>query len=149
MVFRVLTKDDVDQASALIKEVSDIYTREDFSDKGYKKFESKVLFDGMLNNINEGYLYWGAFENDQMLGMIAFKRPAHLFNLFVHKDHQGKGVASQLWKYSLSQFHPNQITVFSSTYAVGLYERLGFIASGEKIDNNEIICYPMLWTAPK
>lgn len=147
MNIRLLTIADVEEASQLIKGVSEIYTRKDFSEEGYEKFQSTVLFEGMSKNLTDGFFYWGAYENEQMVGMIAIKRPAHLFNLFVHQDHQGKGIASKLWEYALSQLNPKQVTVFSSTYAVGLYEKLGFVQSGDKIENNEIICYPMLWSA--
>lgn len=146
MNIRPLIREDIPNASRMIEQVSDIYTKEDFSAKGFEKFRSTVLDQGMRKNMADGFLYWGAFEDTSIIGLIAIKRPAHLFNLFVHLDHHRKGIAQSLWNHMLSQLKLNSVTVFSSRYAIGLYEKFGFVSSGEKIANEEIICYPMLWS---
>ncbi|WP_420582042.1 GNAT family N-acetyltransferase [Reichenbachiella sp.] len=146
MDFRSLTSEDIEVASRLIESVSDVFSRRDFSEKGYKNFKENVLDNGMRKNMDEGFAYWGAFESDTLVGLIAIKKPNHLFNLFVHQDYHHKGIASALWNYMLSQLQLDTVTVFSSSHAVGLYEALGFQHSGDKISNEEIICYPMLWS---
>lgn len=145
MTIRPLSILDVDQASRLIEQVSDQYTREDFSDLGYQNFKQKVLDNGMRRNLEEGFLYWGGFEGANLIGLITIKPPSHLFNLFVHQDLHNKGIARRLWEHMLMRLKPSSVTVFSSRHAVALYLKLGFQHSGEKISNDEIVCYPMLW----
>ncbi len=146
MTIRLLQPSEIDTASHLIESVSDKFTRDDFSDIGYQNFKQRVLGGGMRKNMEEGFTYWAAFENEIMIGIIAIKPPSHLFNLFVHTDYRCKGVALRLWNHALSQLHPKTVTVYSSSYAVGLYEKLGFVFNGEKIVSDELSCYPMLWT---
>lgn len=137
------------EASQLIEQVSNKYTLDDFTERGYQNFKSKVLNEGMVKNLEDGFMYWGAFEEEVMVGLIAIKLPAHLYNLFVHTDYQKKGIATRLWQHMLSHLNPESLTLFSSSHAIGLYQKLGFEKSGEKIDNDEIICYPMLWKMSK
>ncbi|MEP2023138.1 MAG: GNAT family N-acetyltransferase [Reichenbachiella sp.] len=146
MTIRKLESGDIEVASRLIESVSDRYIRDDFSKLGYQNYKQKVLDDGMRGNMEEGFMYWAAFESEALIGIISVKPPSHLFNLFVHMDHQRKGVAMQLWKHVLSQLHPKTVTVYSSSYAVVLYEKLGFVSNGSKIVSNELTCYPMLWS---
>lgn len=147
MIIRPLHIEDINAASRLIEEVTDLYARNDFSTEGYENFKKKVLDEGMRRNMQESFMYWGAFEEHDLIGVIAIKRPAHLFNLFVHQNHHRKGIARSLWYHVLSQIRPQSVSVFSSSYAVGLYEKLGFEATGEKMANDGIICYPMLWSS--
>lgn len=146
MNIRPLELYDIAVASHLIESVSDVFSRSDFSEDGYKNFKEKVLDNGMRKNMKEGFMYWGAFEESKLVGLIAIKRPNHLFNLFVLQDYHRKGIASALWDHMLSQLRLETVTVFSSRHAVGLYKSLGFQYSGDKISNEEIICYPMLWS---
>lgn len=148
MITRQLGYSDVASASKLIEEVSDQFSRRDFSTQGYLKFKEMVLNEGMIDNLEKGFLYWGTFEQDLLIGLIAVKPPMHLFNLFVDPSHHKKGVATRLWQHLLSQLKPKSMTVYSSTYAMDLYHKLGFEQSGEKVDNDELLCYPMLWKRP-
>ncbi len=101
----------------------------------------------MKRNMIEGFHYWGAFEDDLLVGLISIKKPAHLYNLFVHTDYHRRGIARQLWDHVLAQLKPESVTVYSSSYAVDHYRKLGFRLSGGKIANDELICYSMLWTS--
>lgn len=145
MYIKPLVLNDIAVASRLIESVSDEYSKDDFSEEGYIRFKEKVLNAGMRKNMEDGFLYWGMIENEGLIGVIAIKPPFHLFNLFVHKEHQRRGVAQALWEHVLIQLKPQSITVFSSSHAIGLYKKLGFVSSGNKVSNSELICFPMLW----
>ncbi|MEO9966308.1 MAG: GNAT family N-acetyltransferase [Reichenbachiella sp.] len=147
MIIQKLDQSNIEEASLLILEVAEKYNRGDFTEMGYQKFKTSVLFEGMRQNLENEFHYWGAIENDTMVGLLAIKPPTHLYNMFVHVNHHKKGIATLLWQHMVSDLKPTQVTAFSTTYALPLYLKLGFEVSGEQIDNDELICYPIRWTA--
>ncbi|MGX2041361.1 GNAT family N-acetyltransferase [Methylocaldum sp. MU1018] len=60
---------------------------------------------------------------------------------------RGKGLARALWQAaraaSLEACNPGVFTVNSSRFAVGLYEKLGFVGHGEVVDESGVIHIPM------
>ena len=99
--------------------------------------------------MNNGFLYLGAFIYDKLAGVIAFKNWTHLYNLFVSDEFQDKGIARKLWDTSMGQLKEFEVTVFSSSYALPVYKKLGFLMNGNKIDDEELVCFPMIWKNKK
>ena len=145
MTIKPLGRSHVALASELIEAVSKQYSKDDFTVEGFDLFRSKVLHAGMKKNLEEGYRYWGAFESAQLVGLIAMKPPAHLYNLFVSGDHHRRGIARALWNHVIHALDPQCVTVYSSSYAIELYRKFGFVQSGEKLEDQGVICYPMVW----
>ncbi len=80
-------------------------------------------YKAMMQALN----FYGAFKNDELLGIIAMKNKSHLTLLFTKKEHHRKGVAKALFNQMLEISEVEVITVNSSPYAVEVYHKLGFI----------------------
>ncbi len=95
------------------------------------------------------YCYWLALNSDQELqGLIALRDATHLFHLFVAKQSQGSGLASQLWRlaaaYSAQQSAGATMTVNASLNALAVYQHWGFQAQGEVQHMHGIRFLPMI-----
>ena len=94
-----------------------------------------------------GYRYHVAEVDGQLVGVVGVRNNAHLFHLFVAELYQRQGIASNLWNVAmqacLDAGNPGKFTVNSSRYALGVYEKLGFVACSSPQEVNGIIFYPM------
>lgn len=81
--------------------------------------------------------------DEKVVGYIAIRDTSHLFHLFVDEHHQGQGIARQLWQHVMQQ-HPSAVyTLRSSLFAVPVYEKLGFKATGAASSKDGIGFQPM------
>ncbi len=72
------------------------------------------------------YLNYVYIDNKIIVGYISIKDKNHLYHLFVQADHQGRGIARQLWQTASEASPAKQVTVRSSLNAVPVYEKFGF-----------------------
>jgi GNAT superfamily N-acetyltransferase len=81
--------------------------------------------------------------NGKVVGYISIKRPGHLYHLFVHASHQGRGIARSLWEYAAGQTEVGGFTVRSSINAVPVYKRFGFVECAPAGENDGVLYQPM------
>lgn len=77
--------------------------------------------------------YWVLEQDGRIIGVIAYRQPAHIVHFFVEAQSQGRGLGKQLWDHLYAQISQNpieMITVNSSCYAQPIYEHLGFVCVG-------------------
>ena len=136
-----LSNEEITLALALTWEVFMEFEAPDYSQEGIDEFKS------FINNWDEikKLRYFGAFEQDCMLGILAM-RQEHVTLLFVRKEFHRKGVAKSLFMHLLEQTKSNRITVNSSPYAVEIYRKLGFTATDSEQTTNGIRYTPMVYT---
>lgn len=70
-----------------------------------------------------------ATENGIIFGFIELEPSGHIDCLYVHKEHQGSGVASQLLQYTLEiakKRGVNRLSVEASLVAMPLFKKHGF-----------------------
>ena len=71
---------------------------------------------------------YGAMDNEELIGEIATKESgSHISLFFIEKSSQGFGIGRNLFEFAKNDNKPSCITVSSSTYAVGIYQRFGFV----------------------
>ena len=92
-------------------------------------------------------LYCKAIADGRLAGVVAMRDHTHLFHLFVDPVFQNQGLSRQLWLHvkamALSKGHAGGFTVNATIYAMPVYERFGFAATGAKVDKNGISFVPM------
>lgn len=74
-----------------------------------------------------------------IVGVIAYRKPTHLFHFFVHEAFQRRGFGRQLWNQTwpkLAHHSTAKITVNSSLNAVDVYKKLGFCVENEICESN-------------
>lgn len=72
----------------------------------------------------------------------------HINLVFVKKEYQRKGIATELFRYLLSELRRenpelSEITLNSSPYGLPFYLRLGFVPQSEELEEDGIRYTPM------
>ena len=145
MIIRPIQESDVNDLSRLIERVAQSFLFPDFTEEGKQNFLNSVTGSGIIKNLNEGFEYWLAENDNQIIGIIALKNKTHLYNLFIDADFHGKGIARKLWDKAIHGSNVKTYTVFSSSYAVPIYEKLGFVISGDPVNDHGIYAIPMIY----
>jgi GNAT superfamily N-acetyltransferase len=139
MVIRKINKDEMKEALNLVWAVFLEFEAPDYSEEGIKEFK-KAIDD--RNWISERD-FWGAFENGELLGLIATKNYNHIALFFVdgkfHKQGIGRALFDKVCELNASGYY----TVNSSPYARGVYEHLGFEYTDSEQSVNGLKFYPM------
>ncbi|NRA71116.1 MAG: GNAT family N-acetyltransferase [Gammaproteobacteria bacterium] len=129
------TVNDVAQISDLISRNSKLLLVDDFDDGGLEFFLRSVEAKSIREYMEQGFSYFVASENDDVIGVIAIKDYSHMFHLFVDKNHHQRGIAKKLWDvirgYSLKKGNKGYFTLNSTTYALPIYQRWGFEQTSE------------------
>jgi len=101
----------------------------------------------MLSFFDDGFQFFVAEVDDELIGVSAVRPPCHLYSLFVQTDDQRTGIGQRLWLQALDwivrQHAADVVTVNSSLNAVSFYERLGFIRDGDPVGQHGVRYQPM------
>ena len=140
MVIRKLVEEEMKDALELIWAVFLEFDAKDFTETGIKEFKDSIDNPDFIGRL----LFFGAFNNNELIGVIATRDEHHISQFFVRKDYQRQGVGKELYKYIHNLNKDNYFTVNSSPYAKGYYEHLGFRCDGDERCVNGIRFYPMI-----
>jgi len=135
--------------SELIWSVFEKYEAPDYPEKGIATFQAFIAADHLQELVcNSDFRIYCCFEDQQLLGVVAWRHPSHISLLFVREDHHRQGIAKALLNKVLSEILATgkkitEITVNSSPYAVDIYKRMGFVATAELQEQDGILFIPM------
>jgi GNAT superfamily N-acetyltransferase len=82
--------------------------------------------------------------NGIIVGFIAFKRSNHLSLLFVRREFSRQGIGRAL--FTQCTYDLDEVTVNAAEEAVGFYQKVGFIQSGDRFFKYGIWGTPMKWS---
>lgn len=150
---RKAVPEDAEAISRLIHSLAD-YFLADPADPESALFFETITPEAILDHISGGdFRYFIAETGVKLVGAIGVRDESHLYHLFVSREHQKRGLASKLWggakKDALARSNPGCFTVNSSPYAVPVYEKFGFMATGPEIRKNGLIYIPMVMDIPR
>lgn len=140
MEIRKIKKQEMKKALNLVWNVFLEYEAIDYPQEGIDEF-NKCLKDEKWVNERE---FFGAFENDEVLGVIATKNKTHIALFFVDGEHHRKGIGRKLYNKVCEENNTNKFTVNSSTYAKKIYEKFGFKCLDGERSVNGMRFYPMV-----
>jgi len=144
---RKATPGDAESISKLVRELSVKYITPEFSAEGEKTLLDSMAPAAIERYMQTGYQYQVVETEGKIIGVVAIRDNKHLYHLFVAEDYHRMGIARSLWQaameHSLSQGNPGEFTVNSSTYALRVYAKLGFIAQEGSEEKGGVIYYPM------
>lgn len=142
---------DLRQALDLVNDVFTEFVAVDYSEQGKNTFVSYLenKYEEVASDLFSGHKkMWAYYKDGKILGVISTRDNSHISLMFVDKEYHKKGIARQLFNVVLECLKKDkevtQITVNSSPYAVKVYERLGFVRTGEKQEKDGIIFIPMI-----
>jgi len=119
-----------------------------FPPSGVDRFRAFICNENLKKLFVSGsFVVVGAYDGDDMVGVIALRDNNHISLLFVDKRYHRQGIGRELVKelsyYSNKKLMQDTITVNSSPYAVDFYHKLGFKDISEEINEEGIIFTPM------
>lgn len=120
----------------------------EYTPEGVAEFQKFIKYDHMLQSFqNQDILFFGAFEETKLCGMIAVTSTGHICLFFVRKEEQGRGIGSMLFQtvynYCAQELHINRMTVNAAPGSVLKYQHMGMEPSGDEKVVNGMRYVPM------
>lgn len=142
MEIKQLSGEDIPAALALIREVFSECVAKYYTERAAKKFLS---FHSDPENFDDAAFY-GAFDDKgDLAGVIAARNElSHIAAFYVSGKYRGQGLGKKLFERLSADSENAYVTVNASPYAIGIYEKLGFIQAGETQDNDGAVYTPMM-----
>lgn len=114
----------ISKAIKLIWETFLKFEAPEYSIEGVQSFKTFIENKEIIQTLE----FWGAYDNDELKGVIAtIENRKHICCFFVKAEYHRQGIGKKLWEYLLDNSQNEIITVNSSPYAVPVYHKLGFI----------------------
>lgn len=147
MRIRLATPADAEAISALILSVSRYFTLHP-DGAGAEEFLATLSPDAIHGYLSSpDFVYRVAEDEGGLAGVVAVRENRHLYHLFVAPAGHRRGLARRLWteamEAALHAGNPGEFTVNSSLYALPVYERFGFVATGPRVETMGIAFVPM------
>lgn len=148
--YRRITDAEIDSALDLILKVFMEFEAPDYTPEGVKSFIQDVIKnDSFREGIKEdNFKTFVATCNGDVVGVMTLRKKTHIMLAFVQKEYQKHGIGRELFEYALQDIcqescSSSAITVNSSPYAIGFYEKLGFITTSKEQEKHGIRSVPM------
>ncbi len=152
MLIRRLIEEDLPAALQLVWTVFSRFEAPEYTQEGIDVFRAFIDLDTVTRMADAGVLrFWGAYEENRVIGVIAMRGLSHISLLFVDSDYHRKGVARALFEEvrTLTESKDvHEFTVNSSPYAVGFYQKIGFHALSPELEKQGIRYTPMVCQRP-
>lgn len=143
MVIREIEKSELQRAFSLVLEVFMEYEAPDYDEQGAETFKRTGIED---EEYVESLQMYGAFRNDELIGVIATRcAGSHIALFFVKGEYHRKGIGSSLFRKILENSSADVITVNSSPYAIEVYRKLGFEESAKEQTVGGVRFIPMVF----
>lgn len=125
------------------------YEAPDYGEMGIATFRHFVTYSNMVEKVNQGEMkFYGCYLNQYLIGVIALRTGQHISLLFVRGKFHHLGVATKLVEIVENEVLAQNpkiraVTVNASPYAVGFYEKSGFVPLDKEQKANGIRFTPM------
>lgn len=121
----------------------------DYPEEGIQTFKEFIDLKNLKQMVSDGSRIYCCFDNERLVGVLAFRGPSHISLLFVNEDYHRQGIAKTLLANALEEIATfgkdvTEITVNSSPYAEGIYARMGFTAQSGVQQQDGILFVPMI-----
>jgi len=145
MIIRRFKKEDTNKVWNLISKTFKLIAI-DFTKNGKKAFLDRQSPGTNLKRVKERDIFVAVIGN-KIVGMVEGNKKDKVTRLFVDKNYQGGGIATRLMKKVEDMYRNKGATkmrVWSSSYAVKFYEKVGFRKSRGKVKHKVgVVYHPM------
>lgn len=125
----ILTHKNINKVIQLIKQTFLEFVAPDYDESGIKNFFKFAEDEDLLMQL----VFYAALHNNKITGILAVDdKLNHICLFFVDKNLQNTGIGTALFKRFLNESMPKAVTFNSSPFAVKVYEKLGFTATGSR-----------------
>lgn len=136
---RRILKSEMEEALELVWKVFLKFEAPDYTEDGIMEFKRTINDVSWIKKSD----FYGAFENNKILGVIATKDITHITLFFVDEKYHKQGIGRKLYNKVESLNNNGFFTVNSSPYAHELYKHLDFIDTDIEQCINGLRFYPM------
>ena len=138
---------EADSVLALVMRGFDEFVRPDFPEDGVAEFTRAART--LVLDRPAGHEISVAVGGDAIVGMIDVRDCSHISLFFVETGRQGHGFGRALLQHAIGRClsaspEVTSMTVNSSPWAVDVYARFGFVATGPETERNGIRSTPMV-----
>lgn len=149
IALRKATLADAEPISALVTSLAPFFLADPDDAEAAEPFFDTITRDAIRGYLeSDRFRYHVAEVDGEVIGTVATRDDSHLYHLFVDERFHGRGFAKQLWteakRAARAAGHAGPFTVNSSRYAVPVYERLGFVATGPEVRKDGLAFVPMV-----
>ena len=136
------------EVCALVTRVFDQFVAPDLPAEGVDEFYRFANPEALNARRQGGNQVVIAVADSRIVGMLELQALKHIAMLFV--EDRGKGTGRRLFEHGLQICRDSapdlrEVTVKSSPYAVSVYQKLGFVATGPEQIENGIVYTPMVY----
>lgn len=132
MTIRSYVSTDCDNLFRLFYETVHSINAKDYNKQQLDAWTTGIVNLGEWNRSFLKHFTVVAVENDIIVGFGDIDNTGYLDRLYVHKDYQGKGIATAICNELEEQFEVAQITTNSSITAKPFFEKRGYKAVKEQ-----------------
>jgi ribosomal protein S18 acetylase RimI-like enzyme len=145
---REMRPDEAQEVSDLAMRAFDAFVGHEFSEEGVASYAEYAAADALRARHGHDHFTLVARVDGALAGMIELRHGEHLSMLFVDAAFHRRGIGRNLYDAALERLRREapglrEITVNASRYGVPIYERLGFVVTGEEQTVNGITFVPM------
>jgi len=139
--------DDADAISALIRSLAHVFTLhpQGVGAEGFLQTLQPAAIETLLRAPQ--FSCFTGHADDELAGVVAVRDNRHLHYLFVSAAFQGRGFGRLLWEHArqvaVAAGNREGFTVNSTPYALPVYQRFGFQATGPRTEMKGIAFIPM------
>lgn len=131
VTYRPLTRSDLAAARLLMIEVFNRFNAGGYTRQGRESFYSFISLNHLMQGLDQGWICYGAYRQEELIGVLLMSTPNHISELFVGADYQKQGIGSELMRLGEAQARKDprffgQISVNASEYARRFYLKHGF-----------------------
>jgi len=147
--YRQMKVEDILEVSNLVASVFNELVAPEYSLEGVHEFHRYIEPTAFQTRFQTNHFNLIALAQAKIVGMIEMRNYNHVSLLFVFQDYQRRGIAKELLTQAIRicqeyKPQPSEISVNSSSFAVPIYEKLGFYRVGERQVRNGIGFIPMI-----
>ncbi|NKC10848.1 MAG: GNAT family N-acetyltransferase [Gammaproteobacteria bacterium] len=147
ITYRPGLPEDAAAVSTLIINVQREFTFRDFTTEGQALMQEFCAPSAIKKYIERGDIYFVACAGADVIGVIGVKDHSHMMFNFVRPAWHRQGISTHLWQRAkaacLAAGNTGTFTLRSSAFAIPVYQRWGFAATGEAVSDRGIVYTPM------
>ncbi len=136
---RRILESEMEEALDLVWKVFLEYEAPDYTEEGIMEFKRTINDVSWVKTRD----FYGAYDNNKILGVIATKDISHIALFFVDGKYHRQGIGRKLYNKVESLNSNGFFTVNSSPYAHEVYKHLDFIDTDVEQCFNGLRFYPM------
>jgi GNAT superfamily N-acetyltransferase len=144
ILYRDAEPGDEQQIQDCMNAAADLVELTDGTPEGLNQWNQICDLKELQDRISSCEKTFVAIADTIIIGFIAFRRGNHLSLLFVRKEFARQGIGRELFNRCATDL--NEVTVNASDGAVGFYQTVGFVKTGDRFFKSGLWATPMIWT---